>query len=755
MSLSQKDVLSAKYYGDNITLLLVRNAALKAAPHIFSHTTLRIEAAVCSYDIEEDESSYVTNGASGNRNYYYEPHFVDQAVKVSWSFNEVGCTTTSCFPTYPPSKFCNKESQPFSFGLIDGKHFDACQPACFHSKMDSRHNNHNKFTTTLSKTTADDTEHKVPPYTIWYENSCILDDYSFTSLLIDPSKHHVDYPGVDTFDIVVTQIGADNIPMTSARINPQYCKAFYTDFVKDYSSDNVNDKTCGYDGVLYYVQILTGTSLIKLYRMTARDYNKAVDSFIQRLPTTDGASQLSFLQHHPSTKPYLVSVESWLKQIDKTKQTVPCDITLSSLGLDDASKRDKLLWTDCFSHIDDGRNDIFGGRLIEKERSILIEQNIFKQQQQQRRTARDTKSPKRQKELAKQIKNGILIPTSNRIRRNVQEKKVVSEKDLVESIRGFFVGLGQMLTDKENVYYNFPTSFATDGLLKMMQIYLNKLGPQVLRTFMASEVVQGIKAIGMKLFSTVISHTMITFIIERILIKIGSLAIALAGVASSALTVVGWILIIGPLVDLFFKFCWDPLKLATDTYSDSILRKLSEAVLLGRQMRYGRRKIEMTPVMFWALHLENSEDEEMLASRFARVLAYFSHRTVTSDGSAIDWSSHGDIKLSTNGNDDGDGTDNDSDIAFNYINLETAFRQLIVKNMLMTIYDNAQDYENMMNVRCKNVDSLYTKIILFLVCMVFIVPRVWVLLILSLCMTITISHTAFAKVYRQNFNADR
>jgi hypothetical protein len=64
------------------------------------------------------------------------------------------------------------------------------------------------------------------------------------------------------------------------------------------------------------------------------------------------------------------------QNVDESKKILPFPLKLADLGLHE--KDDGLMWTDSF--MDDGRNDKYGGRLIEKPRghntSPLVHQNV-------------------------------------------------------------------------------------------------------------------------------------------------------------------------------------------------------------------------------------------------------------------------------------------------------------------------------------------------------------------------------------------
>lgn len=662
IGVTHKDISSARLYVNYRLLLNTRNTCLREAPHIFSHTVLKIEA------VNDDRGDYI-----------YEKHFANRAIKVQWSFNETGCSTTSCFPTYPLSETCKKDSATFSFGLPGGNRMDACQPACYNSKIVNAN-------ITIDKDSKQN-KHRVPPQLIWFEDSCLMENYALTSFFVDPSKHHDNGKNdVTGFDIYITKVGADNTPITCARINPQYCQSFYVDFIKDYDEESLqNDKACGYDGANYYLQLFIGSSLIKFVRLSADVLNMGIEKFKREI-LEGGRFEKEvpeFLQHHKPTKDFLSSLKSWKNNINRSKKIIPDEITLSDLGFENERAKDRLIWTDEFSHIDDGRNDIYGGRLIEKTRDIPVsvsnggDENI----------------------VPKKIVDEILIPAGKRVARHLNDEKNAfkfSDNKLLDIMQKVMFGIGGMLSE-ENLQET-SLQLGTDGGTAIFKHFLNKLGPRVVNAFLKSELLAAGKTISSKLLSTVISHAMINLIVENVALQFGRAAIALMGVASTALTVIGWIMLIGSILDLLFAFVWDPFEFSTPTLSDSLLRKISESALMHRQVEFGSRRIEMTPYIFWVLHVAGDnrkyENDHALCG-LKHTLFYFSNRKISSDGSNIDWytNDNNDLITISNGtkDDDIDGNQNTTDV-------RTVFRQLIVRNMMIG-FEDVHFYQYDMNKR--------------------------------------------------------
>lgn len=733
MGFTRKDIESARRYVNYRTLLNARNACIRDAPHIFSHTVLNIEAATLSA---------ITDSNDDDGNYVFEKYFADKALKARWSFNETGCATTSCFPTYPLSETCKEDSVPFSFGTPNGSLFDACQPSCFNSKLTPESGN---------AASEDETARRLPPQLIWFKDSCLLENYALTSFFLDPSKHHENGKiDVTNFDIYVAEIGADKNPAICARINPRYCESFYTDFIKDYDeSALLDDKACGYDGGTYYLQLFIGSSLIKLVRMSESKFRESVEIFKREILKNGGRAEVPvFLRHDQPTRDFLRSVKKWKSNINATKKTVPEDVTLSELGIIDGG-RDRLMWTDKFSHLDDGRNDKYGGRLIEKSRGIPISIRLNNDEN----NSSENKVPKR-------IVEEILVPAGKRVRRqlmNSDDVHQLSENELLDTIQKVIFGIGGMLS-KENITET-SLQLGADGGVTVFKYYMKTLGPRLVNAFLKSELLAAGRSVSAKLFSTVVSHAMFNLIAESVVMHLGKAAIALMGVASSALTIIGWLLAIGPIMDLLFAFVWDPFDFSTPTLSDSLLRKISESGLMQRQVDVGSRRIEMSPYTFWHLHVVNDDfkyENEYAACALKHTLVYFSNRKISSDGSAIDWSRDDDDSIVFS-NETGrfDYGDNGAG-KIKTTNVRVVFRQLLVRNM-MHGFEDARFFHRRIRNRSDIADITITGTMVGIIPTIYLATGasggIYSVIFIFLVVVNVLAITTFRRVFGDNGSA--
>jgi len=191
------------------------------------------------------------------------------------------------------------------------------------------------------------------------------------------------------------------------------------------------------------------------------------------------------------------------------------------------------------------------------------------------------------------------------------------------------------------------------------------------------------------------------------------------------LDVAGWILLIGPILDLFFALVWDPFKLTVSPFSDALLRKFSECVLAQRQIHIGQRTIEMTQYSFWKLHVVKSikkyADLEHLTV-FGNVFTYFHNRTITEEGTQLNWDSDGELVI-------------DSNIDSNEI-IKT-LNQFTIWQMIMSP-DDIYEYEHDLDTRCvlmsKLKKILFIGSILSIFCMILLNKAFGILsIVLTMC----------------------
>lgn len=268
---------------------------------------------------------------------------------------------------------------------------------------------------------------------------------------------------------------------------------------------------------------------------------------------------------------------------------------------------------------------------------------------------------------------------------------------------------------------------AVQQAIKHIKSALKTMGPELIKLVIKSEMFKSGEVVAIKLFGTVISSAIIQLAFKQTALVIGKIAMALAGIAINALDVVGWILLIGPLLDLFFALVWDPFKLNVSPFSDALLRKFSECVLNQRQIQIGQRTIEMTPYNFWKLHvtkaIQKYTDIERL-NTFQSLFIYFHNRTITEEGTQINWDSDGMLDIDNNINSD---------------EFTKTLNQFAIWQMIMSP-DDIYEYEHDLDRRCVLINQL--KRILFLgtflsiICLILLNKALGILSIVStICFT--------------------
>jgi hypothetical protein len=677
-SLTKNDFISAQTYAAQMNQLKTRNLMLKISPHIGTHTTLKIRAADPMND------------------YIFEPAFTNRAIVVDWKFNKEGCNTSSCFPTYPGLGVCAADTEPFSFELAQKQLKNACQPACFNSSLAAAG----------SANKPGDINDKTVPYISWDEssNKCFLDDIAVTSFFIDPAKRlsseydHMDSKG---FQVYITKLDADGNPLSVGKIDKNYCHEFEYDFIHDnsnqFSDSRPGDMKCDFETGAYIVSIFLGTSLVRMARMAADKLES-----IMRAGAQSTSNQI--LIKHPPTSSYLSSIEQWKSFIDISKKIIPEDITLSDLNITRSNIH--MIWTDEFSHLNDGRNDQYGGRLIEPP--SLIPRNVF--------------SPP----ATSTADNNTTVHREKRSTIDSFLKKEDLKQKLLDIMTQIYQIILRLILDPI-IIGEVVAGEAVQRAIKYIKSALKTMGPEIIRLIVKSEILKSGQAIAIKLLGTVVSSTIIQLAFKQTVMIVGKVAMALAGIAIGVLDVVGWIMLIGPILDLFFALVWDPLKLTVSPFSDALLRKFSECVLTQRQIQIGQRTIEMTPYNFWKLHIAKAiqkyTDMERL-NMFLDLFIYFHNRTITEEGTQINWDSDGELVVDDNINSD---------------EITKTLNQFTIWQMIISP-DDIYEYEQDLNKRCVLINQLkkilFIGSILSIVCMVLLNKAFGILsILLTICFT--------------------
>lgn len=340
-----------------------RNALLERAPHVGTHTVLRVRACTDEYDCHDPIRSPPADADQRAARLDLE----DLAIAVDWKFTGIGCETISCNPFYPKSRRCRGmatsvsakddavvEQRPppfdrvpprehaFSFRTASGQSFDACQPACY-----DPHFGRNNMVGLTSRYAFD---------------KCRVYDPLVMAFYLDPSRRYVN-PDTQILerqayavrDALIEPYGDAAL---LASIPADYCDQYAESYEPDGREHGIDMYKCGEHAVVWSTSWLVGDSLPRLALLS---YDKLFDD-------------KDVLNHEetrlPPSRDFMSSLTAWRGHLSSGKHRLPFPLRLSDLGIRRGTPTERLVWTDEFAHLTDGRNDAYGGRLVERERPI-------------------------------------------------------------------------------------------------------------------------------------------------------------------------------------------------------------------------------------------------------------------------------------------------------------------------------------------------------------------------------------------------
>lgn len=333
-----------------------RNALLTRAKHIATHTTLRVQSCTDEYDyydpvplppVDEDQRAARVD-------------LDDLAIVSDWKFTRTGCdAVVSCNPFYPKNKQCRgmasygkngvkvvEQSAPepaFSFRTSNGQTFDACQPACYDPAV-GLHN----MVGVMSR------------YTF---GKCRVYDPMVLAFYLDPARRYVnpdtqilERQAYNVRDALIEPYGDAAL---LASIPADYCDQYAETYESDGTEHEIDMYKCGDHTLVWSTNWLLGDSLPRLALIS---YDKLF---------ADKPEVLNHMEErHPPSHAFLASRDTWVKHVVRGKRPLPFPLRLSDLGIRRGTATEWLVWTDEFAHLTDGRNDVYGGRLVERERPI-------------------------------------------------------------------------------------------------------------------------------------------------------------------------------------------------------------------------------------------------------------------------------------------------------------------------------------------------------------------------------------------------
>ncbi|KAG8304323.1 hypothetical protein J6590_096368 [Homalodisca vitripennis] len=242
---------------DNHRVIYRRNALLSRAPHLGTHTTLRVKACTDEYVYRDPVHLPLTSDSQAEARRDME----DMAIVADWTLTPGG-----------ERRVVGSPEDPFSFVTLENQSFDVCQPICY-----------------------DDTvsvDNLVGVMSRFAFGKCRVYDPLLLALYLDPSRRYV---------------------------NPE-------------------------------TQILERKAFV-VRDVLIEPYGDA--ALLASIPTLLRTSRAN-----------------WLENKVKGKRPLPFPLRLTDLGIRRVTNTKWLVWTDEFAHLTDGRNDRYGGRLVERDRPV-------------------------------------------------------------------------------------------------------------------------------------------------------------------------------------------------------------------------------------------------------------------------------------------------------------------------------------------------------------------------------------------------
>lgn len=339
-----------------------RNSLLARAPHIGSHTVLRVQT--CTDEYEYYDPIHMPPADDDQRAAMRD--LEDLAIVADWKFTAAGCdAVVSCNPFYPPTRRCRgmavyerggTDSKPaasdagappdhaFSFRTLSvGQSFDACQPVCYDPAVDR--------TNMVGVTSR------------FAFGKCRVYDPLVQAFYLDPSRRYVN-PDTQILerqayavrDALIEPYGDAAL---LASIPSDYCDQYGEKYEPDGREHGVDMYKCGEHAVVWSTSWLFGDTLPRL----------ALLSYDKLFRAGGNASDREEMRYPPSQQ-FLTSREAWLRNVAPGKRRLPFPLRLSALGIRRGTVTEWLVWTDEFAHLKDGKNDSYGGRLVERDRPV-------------------------------------------------------------------------------------------------------------------------------------------------------------------------------------------------------------------------------------------------------------------------------------------------------------------------------------------------------------------------------------------------
>lgn len=509
---------------------------------------------------------------------FYVPATLQHVAKViKVELTETACKMLSCNPM--KEKTNCQPNEKASYYRVGDDGFDVqCQPACFHTAV--------KATYEKNGSRASDT-----PMLNWNAGKCHLVNGPVVAWLEKPF-----YRSETKYELRVNDMptGFSRIPDTSNpygsgityRTNDAYCQ--YYDRIRDPSG------SCEMSLWEQIVDPLLGMSLVNSVRSSIRMMSNGNKPFDE--PTN--------LPDYPKELPPIYTYSGWKANVNPDFK-LPSTIDPTPVHPDKNARR--------------RRRDTAAATTPEDKR-----------REQETETFRDPDN------ASEMMRNSIYAGRhpSDASTRVIEPPKPEDPKlpKWRETLKKIFTGILHALTTQD-FWNQVGIDMVVSNVLDRMKGLCAKL-VEKLSALLTKDAVRTLGAVGIRVLSTAIESTAIRVVVGAAL-RIGArLAIMLAKLVGAAASVIGWILLIGALIDLMFGI-WDPYgykNLFPPEYPRTIMSNAEMS--LRQSMASGSATFEFMNLV----NLTLTEDEVMeiqLQSLLDRVI-YLDSLVVNSEGSRLE-----------------------------------------------------------------------------------------------------------------------
>lgn len=210
--------------------------------------------------------------------------------------------------------------------------------------------------------------------------------------------------------------------------------------------------------------------------------------------------------------------------------------------------------------------------------------------------------------------NGTVVRRSARSKRNVGS--------VYDESRALF---DKVSDDILKSPYDIVGGFAVDHAITRAKKYIIQLKRNLLINTRAMSEIEK------RVASSVIRH----MTIDRVVVETGKMISLSAKLSTAALSAVGLVSIIGPVLDLFWTMCWDPLYMTFRPMTDADAKKIIQTAAVNK---WKNEPMEFLPENAWDNYYGSGEkkyDEIMYDTLTRATMEYIKSRTVSAMGSRI------------------------------------------------------------------------------------------------------------------------